>query len=476
LDLLKDKVSRFQGFKVSKNNYMKKLNQGPRYIAIEVLCRWEQSRLPVDQVIDKIFSNIILDDPRDRQLALSMVYGVIRWRGYLDWVIGEFSQYPLAKMKLRTLQGLRVGIFQLFFLDRVPASAAINETVQALKEMKQPKWLTGFVNGILRNVKRQLPDIATPFNKMQLPEAAMLSHPEWLIRRWKNRYGDKLAYTICLENNKEAHLCLRTNTTLTITEELLEKFENAGLHAEQGKYSPLAVRLIDYHGPVTNIPGFAEGLFQVQDEAAQLASLLLGPLEKNSYLDGCAGLGGKTSQLAQVMPAEGKLFAIEPNIERVKKLRDNLARLRLDTSVTIIEGTINSLLPDMKEKFAGVLIDAPCSGLGVIRRNPDIRWNRTPDDLLRYQDKQSAILDSGAQLLAPGGTLAYITCSTEPEENEEVIHRFLTKHSRFLVSSCRDMLPESASILVDDDGFFRTLPGQDDLDGFFAARLIKKQN
>jgi len=456
---------------------MKKSSQGPRYIAIEILCSWEKSRLPIDQVMEKYSPSMVLGDPRDRQLVMSMVYGVIRWQGYLDWVIGEFSKHPLAKMKSRTLQALRVGLFQLFFLDRVPASAAINETVQALKDMKQPKWLTGFANGILRNAERQRQTTPTPFNNMPLPESAMLSHPDWLIRRWKNRYGELLAATICRENNREAHLCLRTNTTLTTADALLKKLKKEGINAEPGKYSPLAVKLIDYHGPVIHIPGFAEGLFQVQDEAAQLVAMLFGPLQKKrSYLDGCAGLGGKTSHLAQMLPLESKLVAIEPNVGRVKKLRENLARLRLETSVTIVEGTVDSLLPDMKEKFTGVLIDVPCSGLGVIRRHPDIRWNRTPDDLLRYQETQSVILDSAAQLLAPGGTLVYATCSTEPEENAEVVYKFLAKHSRFSLSRCRDVLPENGTGLVDNMGFFRTLPGQDNLDGFFAARLIKMKN
>jgi len=450
------------------------VSKSSRYIAIEILCHWEKSRLPIDQVFGEKSPGISFNDPRDRQLVMSMVYSVIRWRGYLDWVIGEFSKYPLVKMKPRTLQGLRVGIFQLIFLSRIPASAAINETVQALKNMKQPKWLIGFVNGILRNVKRQLPNLATPFNGKPLPEAALLSHPEWLINRWKTRYGDKSAVAICMENNREAPLCLRANTTLTTAEDLLKKCNKTGLQAEPGKYSTSAVKLIDYHGPVINIPGFEEGLFQVQDEAAQLVTSLLGPLEnKKSYLDGCAGLGGKTSHLAQMLPAESKLFATEPNTGRVNKLRENLARLQLDTSVTIIEGTIDTLLPDMREKFTGVLIDAPCSGLGVIRHHPDIRWNRTQDDLLRYQDKQTAILDSAAQLLAPGGKLLYVTCSTEPEENEEVIHKFLDKHSAFLMSNCGKMLPEKGRRLVDKKGFFRTLPGRDDLDGFFAAKLIK---
>ncbi len=451
------------------------MSKSPRYIAIEILCNWEENRLPVDQIMEKCFSSMILDDPRDRQLSMSLVYGVIRWQGYLDWVLGDFSKHPLNKMKSRTLQALRVGLFQLLFLDRIPPSAAINETVQALKDMKQPKWLTGFVNGILRSVERQRQNLPTPFNNMPLPESALLSHPEWLIQRWKTRYGNPLTTTICRENNTIAPLCLRTNTSLTSTETLLKKFKKAGLNAEPGKFSPLAIKLVDYHGPVVNIPGFGEGLFQVQDEAAQLITLLLGPLQKEkSYLDGCAGLGGKTSHLAQMLPAESTLVAIEPNKGRVKKLKENLARLRLDTSVTIVEDTIGSLLPVMKEKFDGVLIDAPCSGLGVIRRHPDIRWNRTPEDLLRYQEIQSAILDSAAQLLAPGGTLVYATCSTEPEENEEVIQKFLATHSGFLLSDCRDVLPQNGAHFVDSMGFFKTLPGQDDLDGFFGARLIKK--
>ena len=175
-----------------------------------------------------------------------------------------------------------------------------------------------------------------------------------------------------------------------------------------------------------------------------------------------------------MLPAESTLVAIEPNAGRVNKLKENLARLRLDTSVTIVEDTIGSLLPLMKEKFDGVLIDAPCSGLGVIRRHPDIRWNRTPEDLLRYQEIQSAILDSAAQLLASGGTLVYATCSTEPEENEEVVQNFLAQNPRFILSNCRDVLPQNGAPFVDSMGFFKTLPGQDDLDGFFGARLIKK--
>ena len=456
---------------------MKKTTRSARYIAIGVLCNWEENRLPLDQILEQHIATMILADPRDRQLVMSLVYDVIRWRGYLDWVVGTFSKHPLAKIKTRTLQALRIGILQLLFMDRIPASAAINETVQALKDMKQPKWLTGYVNGLLRSVDRESRNIPTPLsekNVSSLPEAARLSHPEWLIERWKNRYGDSETQRICRANNTQAPLCLRVNTALTTPSALLEKLIKNGLHAEAGKYSPLAIKLQDYHGPVTAIPGFTEGLFQVQDEAAQIATLLLGPLQPGKkYLDGCAGLGGKTSHLARIVPPKGSLFAVEPNPGRLMKLKENLGRLQLGKTVTIVEGTLDSLLPGNTEKFAGILIDAPCSGLGVIRRHPDIRWNRTPDDLVRNQEKQLALLKTAAQLLAPGGLLVYATCSTEPEENEEVTQKFLAADPRFESGDCREALPENCARLVDSQGFFRTLPGRDDLDGFFAARLFK---
>jgi len=457
---------------------MEKLVSGPRYMAIEILCRWEERHLPLDQILEQFFASLTPEDVRDRQLSVSLVYGVIRWRAYLDWVLGRFSSHPLDKMKNRTLQALRVGLFQLLFLDRIPPSAAVNETVQALKEMRQPKWLIGFANGILRNMERQRMNIPTPFrNKDLIPEAALLSHPEWLIKRWKDRYGMNQTVALCEANNFQADLCLRVNTSMTTPSALLGKLEAAGMDAEFGKFSPVALRIADYHGSITTIPGFAEGLFQVQDEAAQLVSMLLFPLtSKNTYLDGCAGLGGKTSHLAQMMPAGSSLDASEPNTDRIKKLRENLMRLRLEKRVTIVEGTIDSLLPGMKEIYNGVLIDAPCSGLGVIRRHPDIRWNRRPSDLLRYQKLQSALLGTAADLLAPAGTLVFATCSTEPEENEMVVQKFLESHPRFSLSDCREILPGSGASLVDRAGFFRTLPGRDDLDGFFAARLIKMKN
>ena len=456
---------------------MKKTSQSARYIAIDILCRWEESRLPADQLMDRYLAKAALADPRDRQLIFSLVYGVLRWRGYLAWVVKKYSKQPLAKINNRALHALMAGIFQLLFMDRIPASAAVNETVQALKKMKQPQWVAGFVNGILRSVDRERSNIPKPpdrNNVAGLPQTALLSHPQWLIDRWRRRYGADGVRSMCLQNNTRAPICLRVNTALTSPAALLKKLADSGLNAEAGKFSPLAIRIDDYHGPVTALAGFAEGLFQIQDEAAQLVSMLCGtPEPGKSYLDACAGLGGKTSHLAQLLAPGSKLVAVEPNALRIKKLRQNLIRLQLAAAVTIVEGTLAALLPEDNEKFARLLLDVPCSGLGVIRRHPDIRWNRKPADLLRYQEKQLGLLKEAAGLVAPAGVIIYATCSTEPEENDEVIEKFLAGQPQFVLSDCAGLLPEAGARLVDDQGYFRTLPGRDDLDGFFAARLMK---
>ena len=447
------------------------MKHGPRFTAIETLRLWEQSGAAANQVMEKQLSSGGTADPRDRQLMAALVYGVIRWRGYLDWLISKFSSHPTKKMKTRTRQALRVGLYQLIFMDRIPDSAAINETVEALKKSGQPRWLLSFVNGLLRNVARS-PDTGLPEKAgNEIPAPARLSHPEWLINRWQDRYGPRQTEEICETNNRLPPLCLRVNTRAVSVNDFITEIQAAGIAASVGIFAPEAV-LLDYQGLIPDIPGYAEGFFQVQDQAAQLVSLLLSPLQNDkTYLDACAGLGGKTSHIAQMLAKGGRLTAVEPNRIRVKRLKENLSRLGLDALVAIIQDKLENL--GTRKKFSGVLVDAPCSGLGVIRRQVDIRWNRAESDLKRYQERQLILLASAAELVEPGGVLVYATCSTEPEENDAVIKKFLAGHPEFMLSNCRDHLPAAAAELVDGEGFFRTVPGQHDLDGFFAARLRK---
>ena len=423
-----------------------------RQAAIEILCQWEQLQQPVDQVRDAWLVSNPLADSRDRQLLMALVYGVLRRRGYLDSVIGRFSRHPLHKMKPRTRQALRVGVFQLLFFDRIPPAIAIHETVQVLKAARQPAWLTGFVNATLRGIDRERSGLPDPSGMNESAVAAgFLNHPLWLVERWIKRYGKDIAYSICRQNSEVPDLGLLVNLARTTTVDFFRRLAEQGIAAQPGR-APAAVR---------------------QDEAAQLVVELLRPFGAGRYLDGCAGLGGKTGQLAGLLPSAARITAVEPSSNRVGLLKQNLTRLGILDRVEIVNSRLAELVESHAALFDRVLVDAPCSGIGVIRRQPDIRWLRQPADLLRYQEGQLALLAAAAFLLKKEGVLVYATCSTEPEENDEVIARFLQSNPEIRLTDCREFLPVTARDLVDDQGFLRTLPVNGELDGFFAARLQK---
>ena len=433
---------------------------------MEILLAWEKGHPPLDRVLEEACAIALLPDQRDRQLTMSLVYGTVRWQGWLDQILGRLASHPLAKMKPLTRIALRVGLYQLLFMDRVPASAAINETVLALKQAGQPKWITGFVNGVLRSADRGRPRIGPPNDA-----AAQASHPAWLVERWQELFGPERTTAICRANNEEPPLTVRVASRRLPVSAFLAQLHEAGIPAEPGQFAPEAVRITDLRGPVSLLPGFGQGLFQVQDEVAQLVVLLLAPFADGCRcLDTCAGLGGKTVQLAGLLPPSAHLTAVEPNPRRLALLAENLQRL--DRTAEIFQGELQAFVQTLPELFDAVLVDAPCSGLGVIRRQPDIRWARTREDLERYQARQLALLSCAAALVVPGGVLVYATCSIDPQENEAVITAFLDQHPDYVLTPAQDQLPEAARCLCDRSGFLRTTPEQG-LDGFFAARLIK---
>ena len=427
----------------------------------------------MDLIRDNILKKAMPDNAKDSPLVTALVYGVLRWQRYLDAILQDFSSHPLHKMKNLTLQSLRVGLFQLCFMDRIPASAAVNETVKALKESRQPKWLTGFVNGVLRNIARQTETLPSPWDNNLMPPAVRLSHPDWLYQRWLVRYGENTATRICTTNNQQAPLVLRVNTKLMTREAFISELEKCGITAQPGIYCPEAVVLSDFRGDIAGLSGYASGTFMVQDEGAQLISLMLGPFDAGNYLDGCAGLGGKTIHLAQLIPGDNQVVAIEPNPMRFKLLQENIKRMGMADRVSCRQSTLADFQDKTDGIFTAILVDAPCSGLGVIRRHPDIRWNRSEDDLQRYQAAQLKLLSEASALLAPGGVLVYATCSIEPEENEEVMAQFLAAQPQFALSS-PPYFPPDAQRFVNNKGLFQTEPDET-LDGFFAARLVKSK-
>ncbi|MBV5316525.1 MAG: 16S rRNA (cytosine(967)-C(5))-methyltransferase RsmB [Desulfobulbaceae bacterium] len=443
----------------------------PRAAAIEVLCLWATTHNSIDLLFHGAVTALA---DIDRGLVKTLIYGVLRQKEYLDAIIRQFSKHPLTKMKPRTLMTLRIGVYQLLFLSRIPESAAVNATINTLKAAGQPAWLIGFANGLLRSVARSRTTLPTP-EQMAEGNRPILNHPAWLIERWQSQFGADKAKEICRCNNTEPLLSLRVNSRRTSRAALKALLEKSGIIAENGFYSPLGLLIKTFPGGIASLPGFEEGHFQVQDEAAQLASLLIGPLPARCrVLDGCAGLGGKTSHLAELLPSFGAIIAIEPDTRRFGLLRDNLRRLGHSEPVTPVRTDLQSYAATRPQPFDAILIDAPCSGTGVIRRQPDIRWNRQPEDLAQYQQTQLQLLETAAALLKPGGILVYATCSLESEENETVVSRFLESHPYFAVRNAATLLPESAHRLVDATGFFRSSPAEA-LDGFFAACLVDQR-
>ncbi len=441
-----------------------------RGVALAALCELADRREPLGSILEPLLRTHGIRG-RDAGLVNSLVKGVLRRQDYLDWLASRFARHPLNKMKPRTLIAVRLGIYQLVCMDRIPARAAVNETVAAFKAARQPAWLVRVVNGILRSVARERKQLPSPTEAVR-EHPDLLNHPSWLIRRWQHHFGNERCRRICLGNNEEVPLILRVNTRLTDTGGLQARFAAAEMTTLPGQYSELALILPGYHGEIRNLPGYDEGLFVVQDEAAQLAAMLLGPFRPGEeVLDGCAGLGGKTTHLAAMLPAAAGLTAVEPDQRRYRLLGENLKRLQIKGVETVHTG-LKGFAAGTDRRFTAIFLDVPCSGTGVIRRRPDIRWNRREGDLAALRKRQQRLLRTAAALLAPGGRLVYATCSLEPEENEEMVEEFLAENPDFRIRDARHHLPAAAAELVTDRGYFQPLPDQG-LDGFFAALLLR---
>ncbi len=440
-----------------------------RIVALQTLSSWQGTGAPVYIFFERCLHGCTISRS-ERALVTAIIGGVLRYLEYLDLVIGMFSHSPLKKMKPRTLFALRMGIYQLLFMDRIPPSAAVNETVKAFKEGRQPNWLVRVVNGILRNVGRRIEKIPSP-GDIRVDGQRVLNHPRWLLDRWRQRFSEETVKEICRINNLVPPLTLRINTSRISRDELLIVLEGAGQCGKKGRFSKESL-IMDQSGPISALPGYEEGYFLIQDEAAQLVSLLMPMVEGGNYLDGCAGLGGKTSHLAAIVPAGGKITALEPDDTRYRQLGENLHRLGLEAKV--IQTTLEEFAESTSEKFDGILIDAPCSGTGVIRRHPDIRWNRKAADLKEYHEQQLELLVRADSLLKENGTIVYVTCSLEPEENEEVVEEFMKKNPEYIVRNAGGLLPAETAELINQQGMFAPTPA-DGLDGFFALRLLKCQ-
>ena len=416
-----------------------------------------------------------LADPRDRALLLTLASGAVRWRQQLDALIAGASRRSVRRIDPSALAVLRIGVYQLRHLERVPTHAIVHESVEAVRALGAPR-AAGFVNAVLRTVVRRGPALALPPRATAADTEAKqlhylsitLSHPVWLVRRWLQRYGFAATERWCQFNNAPPEVTIRSIGRLSPAA-LLERLRDAGVDGLPARYTADALRLAP--GALGRVPEALGTEIQIQDEGAQLVARVTGARPGERVLDVCASPGGKALVTAADMqiPSPGSLLVTgDLRPARVALLVRALARAGV--AVPVVRHDAQAALP-YRPLFDAVILDAPCSGLGTLRRDPDLKWTRTEADLPVLAAAEQLMLDRAAEVVRPGGRLIYATCSSEPEENEAVADRFLATHPEFTAAPVR--LEGAAAGLVNARGHLVTLPFRDELDAFFAALFVR---
>jgi 16S rRNA (cytosine967-C5)-methyltransferase len=447
--------------------------KNPRAISLDILNRIEETDRHPDDLLNDSFKRYRYLTPLDRAFLTELIYGVLRWRERLDWVIRHFSKVPFKKIELEILNILRLGLYQILYLTRTPASAAVNESVELAKKIRE-RGGGGFVNAILRSTVREKEEIPYPDLERDpaLHISVVHSHPLWLVRRWIKELGSEETLKVCMANNQISALTLRTNTLKIHREHLIEKLREKRVNASPCSFSEEGILLKD-PPPISGLPFLKEGLYIIQNEASQVVTFLLGPKAGERILDACAAPGGKTSHIAQKMMNEGEIYALDLNREKLNQLEESCHRLGIKM-VKAVRGDAALPLPIPRGlEFDRVLADVPCSGFGTLRRNPDLKWRRSEEDIRRLSELQVSILSNLSGYLKEGGILVYSTCTVFHEENEDVVEKFLNEHPGFRLDRIVEILPEKYYPFI-KNGYFKTFPPRDGMDGFFVARLRKE--
>jgi 16S rRNA (cytosine967-C5)-methyltransferase len=422
-----------------------------------------------------------LTDERDRALAADIAAGVMRWRAALDHLIAAFARRPIEKLDPEVVDILRLSAYQLLHLTRVPASAIVDDAVDLVRRAGK-RSAAGFANAVLRSISRgrgSLPLPPRPVEPLDRDAAldyfsVTLSHPRWLAARWYERLGFDATEAWLQFNNAPAGVTLRANRLLLTRDDLANKLRfdpHDATTLRPTTYAPDG--LVVESGHPLRGPGIDAGWFIVQDEASQLVTLLAGADPGRRVLDTCASPGGKTTAIAAAMHDEGLLVACDVRDRRVDLLRRTVAASGAH-HVRIVQANLLRPLP-FSQPFDLVFVDAPCSGLGTLRRDPDLRWRRKEEDLPLLAAAELTMLQHAADAVAPGGRLVYATCSSEPDENDGVVDAFLATTHGFTPVDARTAAPSLPAALVDARGRLATRPDRDGLDAFFGAVFERRK-
>jgi 16S rRNA (cytosine967-C5)-methyltransferase len=441
------------------------LYRGPRGTAVKILNRVERSDAYLDRVLETEMRNTEMNE-LDKGLMNEIVTGVVRWQMKIDWVLTGFFHGNFTKAETNIKNALRVALYQILFLDKVPHSAAVNESVEFIKRLRGQK-VADLVNGVLRNILRNLDNIRYPdFKENKIQHLAVVeSHPTWMVKRWINRFGYDETKKLLVANNERPDLTLRVNRLKIDFNYFLSQLEQHQIQFTRSEYLDFFVRVKHMAG-IGGSDMFRLGFFVVQDESAGLVVKLLDPKPGDRVIDLCSAPGGKTTYIGELMKNVGEIVAVDRYETRLNLVKNACQRLGI-ANAHYIAADAATVQTAPAER---VLVDAPCSGLGVLAKKPDAKWKREPEDLVNLVQTQRAILENAAKHVKPEGVLVYSTCTTEPEENFELIKSFLTDHPEFSIEAAGQFVD---SRIVSADGYIETFPHRNAMDGSFAIRLKK---
>jgi 16S rRNA (cytosine967-C5)-methyltransferase len=424
---------------------------------------------------DRAFADVLLGRrlqdfaERERGLITQLVLGTIVWQGRLDFELSRHSARPLGELAPEVLAALRLGLFQVRILSRIPPHAAVDTTVSLTRELAGA-GSAGFVNAVLRNAIRS--PVALPPRAADETEylAIAYSHPRWLVEKLISWFGLQAAEALMAANNKPAPNVLRLNLSQGNVEDLVAVLARDGMTMADSGHFPETVILKG--APVLDGEAWRTGCFMLQAEASQLVSRLLAPCAQALVIDCSAAPGGKTTHLAQMVGCGGKILALDISFSGLNRVRSTAARLG-NRNVLLARADTSMPLPVRPRIARFVLLDAPCTGLGTLREHPEIRWRLTEPDIYRMAMLQSRMLEQAASAVAPGGALVYGVCSVAPQEGPEIINAFLAHHPDFELDRTPSESEQLSGVFA-SDGCLRTRPDIDGSDGFFAARLKRR--
>jgi len=444
------------------------LQKNARQLAVEVIYRVNEeggySNLTLNQLIRKYD---ITD--RDKALATQLVYGSLRMRNSLDWLINQVANRKVKKMDGWTRNILRLGLYQIQFLDGIPDAVACNETVELAKEYKHP-GVAKFVNGVLRNILRRLDSLQMPSIEDDPVQHIRYkySFPQWLVERWVKRYGVKATIEICQAFNQIPNTVIRRNQLKVSKPDLVDSLSKNDIEVEEINNIPQAFKIANYSS-LSDLDTFQSGCFQIQGLASILTGHIVAPKPGERVLDLCSAPGGKTTHLAELMDNQGKIIANELHEHKLSLIEENCKRLGIEiVNVKIGDGR----KVEFADSFDRILIDAPCSGLGMIAKKPEIKWQKKPQDIKQLKDIQLELLTAGSGFLKEGGELVYSTCTITEAENIEVVKEFVSNNSNFELVNLKSQVKEFGidSEFI-NEGTIQLLPTWQENEGYFVAKL-----